>query len=131
MPAKNKFYAAFYSKQDHDRYFTSLMNEWLKQNFDPLRQKAYNNGLDNGTAYGIDMAILALGRMGIMTPDISTDLMLKIKEASEDYGKLFDFDKQENNDDEYWWSTEKMDKEIHEYTGDAYPPYTERYKKCV
>lgn len=129
MPPKNKFYAAFYTKTEHDRYFAALLNKFVAEKFDPIRQKAYNDGLDNGTAYGIDMAILALGRMGIINSDICTQMMESITEISDEYGELFDFDREENNDKDYWWSTEKMDREIHEYAGKTYPPFTERYKR--
>ena len=129
MPAKNKFYAAFLTKDEHDRYFASLMNKFVQDKFEPIRQKAYDEGLDNGTAYGIDMAILALGRMEIMNPDICTEMMKQITEIAKEYGDLFDSDLEENNDHDYWWSTGKMDQEVHLYSGDDYPPFTERYKR--
>lgn len=129
MPAKNKFYAAFYTKAEHDRYFVALVNKFVMEKFEPLRQKSYDEGLDNGTAYGIDVAILALGRMGIMNSYICTEMMKQITEIANEYGDLFDFDREENNDKDYWWSTEKMDQEIHEYAGVDYPKFTERYKR--
>lgn len=129
MPAKNKFYMAFYNKAEHDRYFAAMLNKFVTEKFDPIRQKAYDDGLNNGTAYGIDMTILALGRMGIMKPEICTEMMKQIKEIAGEYGDLFDTDREENNDKDYWWSTEKMDKEIHEYSGEDYPKFTERYDR--
>ena len=129
MPAKNKFYMAFYNKAEHDRYFAAMLNKFVTEKFDPIRQKAYDDGLNNGTAYGIDMTILALGRMGIMKPEICTEMMKQIKEIADEYGNLFDTDREENNDKDYWWSTEKMDQEIHEYSGEDYPKFTERYDR--
>lgn len=135
MPAKNKFYATFYTKADYIRHFEAMMSEWLKTYFEPFRQKAYSEGLNVGTAYGIDMAIITLGRMGAIdisngpNPEFFTEFMKTMQEAATDYGDLFDIDREENNDEDYWWSTEKMDKEIHDYTGDVYPKFKERYKR--
>ena len=129
MPAKNKFYLTFYNKAEHDRYFAAMLGKFVKEKFDPIRQASYDEGLNNGTAYGIDMAILALGRMGLMNPERCSEMMKNITEIAGEYGDLFDVDREENNDKDYWWSTEKMDQEIHIYSGDEYPTFKERYKR--
>lgn len=64
MPAKNKFYKTFYTETEFKNYISKLMVEWIAQYMAPIRKRSFDRGLDAGTAYGIDMAVLALGRMG-------------------------------------------------------------------
>ena len=63
MPAKNKFYKTFYTKAEFEHYISNLMVEWLSKYMEPIKRRSFDRGLDAGTAYGIDMAVLALGRM--------------------------------------------------------------------
>ena len=171
MPAKNKFYKAFYTETEFKNYISVLMAEWIAQYMAPIRKRSFDRGLDAGTAYGVDMAILALGRMAngdgektcdtclcynrscipgepgpceehelhaVWTPkpiDISDSeffirFMEKITEASSDYCDLFEEDVAENNDEQLWWSGDKLDKELYEYvSSDIYPPFEKRYKR--
>lgn len=64
MPAKNKFFRAFYTEAEFKSYISKLMIEWAAKYVEPIKKQSFNRGLDAGTAYGIDMAVLALGRMG-------------------------------------------------------------------
>ena len=63
MPAKNKFYKAFYTKAEFESYISKIMVEWIANYMAPIRKRSFDRGLDAGTAYGIDMAVLALGRL--------------------------------------------------------------------
>ena len=63
MPAKNKFYKTFYTEKEFKDYMAGLMVEWISRYMAPIRKQSFDRGLDAGTAYGIDMAVLALGRM--------------------------------------------------------------------
>ena len=129
------YYAVFRSKKEHDEYFANIVNQYLKEYMKPIRHEACQQGIGSGTTYGIDMAIIALGRMAAEKKiDISNDffleLMQHIGEASADYGNLFDEDVEENHDTDLWWSGSKLDQELYQYvTPDIYPSFEERYKK--
>lgn len=126
MAPKNKFYRTFYTKTQFDNYISTLVAEYLMQRLEPIKSECYKLGVDAGTTYGIDMAILALGRLG-KTEDELREFMKKVQEASNDYCDLFDVDIEENNDKQLWWSGAKMDEELREYAGENYPSFAERY----
>lgn len=172
MPAKNKFFMTFYTEKEYKDHISKLMVGWIAKYMDPIRHQSFTRGLDAGTAYGIDMAVLALGRMsnggdvghtcetcmcynrscipgepglceehelhGVWTPkpiDISDDgffldFMNQVASASNDYCDLFEVDVSENNDEELWWSGDKLDKELYQYISpDIYPEFEKRYKR--
>ena len=56
-------YAVFRTKKEFDDCVAKLMSEYIVDYMKPHRQDAYNKGLDAGTVYGLDMTLLALGRM--------------------------------------------------------------------
>ena len=56
-------YMIFRSKKDHDEYIAKVASEFVAQQMAPHRKDAFNKGIDVGVTYGIDMAILALGRI--------------------------------------------------------------------
>ena len=121
-------YLVLRSKKDHDEYIASVVSNYISEYMKPHRKDAFDKGLDAGTTYGLDMAILAMGRMGIKFDPI--EFMKNVGEAAKDYGELFDIDLEENHDDQYWWSGSKLDKELFEYIGsDIYPSFEERYKR--
>ena len=121
-------YAVFRSKKEHDEYIANVISGYIAEYMKPHRKDAFNKGLDTGTTYGIDMTILALGRMGIKVDWV--EFMKTIGEAASDYGELFDIDLEENHDKDYWWSGSKLDKELYEYiSSDIYPSFDERYKR--
>ena len=132
---KVPYYAAFRSKKEHDEYFAEIVSQYLKTYMKPIRHEACQQGISSGTTYGVDMAIIALGRMAAEKKiDISNDffleLMKHIGEASADYGDLFDLDVEENHDTDLWWSGSKLDQELFQYISpDIYPSFEERYKK--
>ena len=132
---KVPYYAVFRSKKEHDEYFAEIVSQYLKTYMKPIRHEACQQGIGSGTTYGIDMAIIALGRMAAekkidISDDFFLDLMQHIGEASADYGDLFDLDVEENHDTDLWWSGSKLDQELYEYISpDVYPPFEERYKK--
>lgn len=128
-------YMTFLSKKDHDDYISAVVSEYLKTYMKPIRHEACQVGIDAGTAFGVDMAILAIGRMAAekkidISDDFFVDLMKTIGEASDDYKDIFDIDVEENHDPDLWWSGSKLDKELYEYISpDIYPSFEERYKK--
>ena len=132
MPAKNKFYKTFYTKTEFDNYISQVLVEYLKKYLGPIRTECFNKGIDTGTTYGIDMAIIALGRMQEehwveFDHEFFMEFMKTIEGASADYCDLFDVDILENNDKDLWWSGAKMDQELQRYVGDWYPPFEKRY----
>ena len=121
-------YAVFRSKKDFDECVAGLMSEYVANYIGPHRKDAYDKGLESGTTYGLDMAIMALGRMGVKLDWV--EFMKHIGDAAKDYGELFDIDLEENHDKDYWWSGSKLDKELYEYISpDIYPSFEERYKR--
>lgn len=131
MPAKNKFYKTFYTKTEFDNYISKLLVEYLSKYMDPIRHEAFNKGVATGTTYGIDMAVIALGRLHEdkqINHDFFMNFMKTIEEASSDYCDLFDIDILENNDKDLWWSGAKMDQELRQYVGDSYPSFEKRYR---
>lgn len=123
-------YAVFRSKKDHDEYIANVVSNYIAEYLKPHRQNAYSKGLDAGTAYGLDMAIIALGRMDIKVDWV--ELMKTISQAADDYGELFDIDLLENHDKDYWWSSSKMDQELFSYIPkEIYPSFEERYKSEI
>ena len=132
---KVPYYAVFRSKKEHDEYFAEIVSQYLKTYMKPIRHEACQQGIGSGTTYGIDMAIIALGRMAAenkidISDEFFLDLMQHIGEASADYGDLFDLDVKENHDADLWWSGSKLDQELYEYIShDIYPPFEERYKQ--
>ena len=132
---KVPYYAVFRSKKEHDEYFEEIVSQYLKTYMKPIRHEACQQGIGSGTTYGIDMAIIALGRMAAekkidISDDFFLDLMQHIGEASAYYGDLFDLDVEENKDTDLWWSGSKLDQELYEYISpDIYPSFEERYKK--
>lgn len=173
MPAKNKFYKTFYTETEFKNYISKLMVEWIAQYMAPIRKRSFDRGLDAGTAYGIDMAVLALGRMSqgateaktcencarrdiscipserveqwcaesgregwypikvdISDPEFFVNFIDQVTSASADYCDLFEMDISENNDEELWWSGDKLDKELYQYVSpDIYPEFEKRYKR--
>lgn len=63
MPPQIRPYAVFRSKKDFDKCVAEIVAEYVSNIMKPERKDAFNQGLDAGTAYGIDMSILALGRL--------------------------------------------------------------------
>ena len=133
MAAKNKFYKTFYTRAEFEDYISSLMIEYVKDFMEPIKREAINRGLETGLTYGIDMAVLALGRMaeaeyGVKFSETFFAQFLKtVGDASMDYCNLFDVDILENKDEDLWWSSSKMDQELQSYTGDTYPAFKDRY----
>lgn len=129
------YYKVFRSKKDHDNYISEVVSEYLKTYLKPIKHEACQAGISAGTSFGIDMAVLALGRMSEdkvidISNDFFIDLMNYISHASSDYKALFDTDVEENNDRDLWWSGSKLDKELYEYISpNIYPSFEERYKK--
>lgn len=128
-------YMTFLTKKDHDNYISEVVSEYLKTFMKPIRHEACQIGIGAGTSFGVDMAIIALGRMAVdkkidISDEFFIDLMLYIGDASSDYKDIFDIDVEENHDPELWWSGSKLDKELYEYISpDIYPPFEERYKR--
>lgn len=121
-------YLVLRSKKDHDQYIANVASSYISEYMKPHRKDAFDKGVSSGTAYGLDMAIIALGRMGIIFDPV--EFMKNIGEAASDYGELFDIDLEENHDNQYWWSGSKLDKELFEYVSpDVYPSFEERYKR--
>ena len=58
-------YLVLRTKKDHDQYIASVITNYIAEYLKPHRKDAYNKGIDAGTTYGIDMAILAMGRMNL------------------------------------------------------------------
>lgn len=141
LQTKVPYYAVFRSKKEHDEYFANIVSQYLATYMKPIRSEAFNQGLGAATSYGIDMAVIALGRIAeenptklidISDPEFFTQFMLKITEATKDYDKLFDLDVEENHDKDLWWSGSKLDDELYQYVSrDIYPSFEERYKKEV
>ena len=131
MPAKNKFYKTFYTEAEYKNYISKLLAEYIAAYMKPIRHNAFNTGVETGTTYGVDMAIIALGRLQEEDGEIDHEFFIKfmktIEEASSDYCDLFDVDILENHDTELWWSGAKMDQEIRQYVGDGYPTFEKRY----
>lgn len=129
-------YLVLRTKKEHDQYIANVVSNYIAEYMKPHRKDAYNKGIDAGTTYGIDMAILALGRMniaeeiGTTNESLLLEFMKNIQQAASDYGELFDIDLEENHDKDYWWSGSKLDKELHDYISpDVYPSFEERYKR--
>lgn len=128
-------YLVLRTKKDHDQYIANVVSSYIAEYMKPHRKDAYDKGVDAGTTYGIDMAILALGRMniaeeiGTTNESLLLNFMKNVQEAASDYGELFDIDLEENHDNDYWWSGSKLDKELYSYISpDVYPTFEERYK---
>ena len=121
-------YAVFRSKKDFDNAVAGLVSEYIAQYMKPHRKDAFDKGVNAGAAYGLDMTILALGRLGIKVDCV--EFMKTISEAASDYGELFDIDLEENHDKDYWWSGSKLDQELFNYISpEIYPSFEERYKR--
>lgn len=121
-------YLVLRSKKDHDQYIANVVKDYISEYMAPHRKDAFDKGVYSGTAYGLDMSIIALGRMGIIFDPV--EFMKNVGEVANDYGELFDIDLYENHDDQYWWSGSKLDKELFEYISpDIYPTFEERYKR--
>ena len=131
MPAKNKFYKTFYTEAEFKGYISKLEAEYIAAYMKPIRHETFNIGVGTGTTYGVDMAIIALGRLQEEKGEIDHDFFIRflkaIEEASSDYCDLFDVDILENHDTDLWWSGAKMDQEIRGYVGENYPAFEKRY----
>lgn len=56
-------YLILRSKKDHDQYIANVISNYIAEYMKPHRRDAYDKGINAGTTYGLDMAILALGRI--------------------------------------------------------------------
>ena len=56
-------YLVLRSKKDHDQYIANVVANYISEYMKPHRKDAFNKGIDAGTTYGLDMAIIALGRV--------------------------------------------------------------------
>lgn len=119
MSTKNKIFKIYRTKAE------------FEEDVNIVYHLGFNKGLDMGTAYGIDMAILAFGRTHPeFGKEFYEELFENIKTASQDFGELADADILDNHDKQLWYSTQKLDDEINSYLkGAYYPPFDERYKK--
>ena len=56
-------YLVLRSKKDHDQYIANVISGYIADYMKPHRKDAFDKGVNTGTVYGLDMAILALGRI--------------------------------------------------------------------
>lgn len=56
-------YLVLRTKKEHDQYIANVVSNYIAEYMKPHRKDAFDKGVDAGLTYGIDMAILALGRM--------------------------------------------------------------------
>lgn len=56
-------YLVLRTKKEHDQYIANVVSKYIAEYMKPHRKDAYNKGIDSGTTFGVDMAILALGRI--------------------------------------------------------------------
>lgn len=96
-----------------------------------IQNKYIGKGIDIGTAFSVDMALIALGRMGEGV--LYDEFMRTMEEAVKDYGELINSDAFENHDKDLWYSADTLDKELISYLepqGIALKEsFDERYKR--
>jgi len=56
-------YLILRTKKEHDQYIANVVSGYISEYMKPHRKDAYDKGVNAGTTYGLDMVILALGRM--------------------------------------------------------------------